>query len=132
MDGKAGFALMAVAAALGISMGACQKQEEDTSADVAREMCGRMLEITRAYTDSMRNARDAAHAASLDQKLQDALGTIAMQYPPETDVNIPEGAMDTLVMATERFAALRREAIARIDTLQSDAADSIPLPTPAQ
>lgn len=113
---------------------ACARQQEENSNDDAMEMYSRMLTLTREYTDSMKVAPDSVRALDLDQRLQEALAAITMQYPSETDMRFPEGATDTLFAATERFAEMRRAAMLRVDSTAPVLPDTVAPapPVPAQ
>lgn len=100
----------------------CRAKEDNTRELNAVALFERSRYATRLYTDSLGLARDSATVLRLSKDLEDEITRLNYSFPSETYLGMTEGANDTLIRLTDRFAALRDSLLRRFGEAPADTA----------
>lgn len=90
-----------------LPLAACTQKAENVNRQNARDLYEKSLDITRLYLDSMKNAKDSAHAEGLALRFDEILTKINYSYPADTDLELSEGENDTLANLNRRLIMLK-------------------------
>lgn len=85
----------------------CSHSEESGRHRDARTLFEKSLEISMAYSDSLKMAKDSAEVERLSTAYEESINRLHFSYPPDLGLQISEGENDTLTSVTMRFVAKR-------------------------
>ena len=103
----------------------CRKTSDSTTHIAAEQLFNKSLVLLRAYTDSMKSARDSAHVELLARAFDSKINAVNFEFPPDTDLRLTEEENDSLIKLSDRMVEARRKRLKHFarnekDTITTD------------
>lgn len=93
-------------------LSSCKEPQHDIREEGARELFTQLANLTRLYTDSIKNAPDSADINAIYNRYEKAFDDISNKVVPDTDLFMKEGENDTIVLLQRKLIETRRNRLA--------------------
>lgn len=90
-------------------LSSCGSKESDPREKGADALFSKLCDVTKAYTDSLRNAADSAAVNALFERYEQRFDRISNDVAPETDLFMTEGQNDTILLLQRNLLKVRAE-----------------------
>lgn len=116
-----------------IASAGCGKSDDNSARLEAEALYRNVVNLTRKYTDSLRQAKDSTMVNGLMLRYEAAIARLNMDAPPETDFNLTEDQNDTIhalqnLMLGLRDNILKKKVHLAADTVEGESeSDSLTL-----
>ena len=107
------------------SASSCKKNDDNRGREEARRLFDGMVNLTKAYTDSIKAAKDTTQLNELIGRFEERIDKMNFDVAPDTDYSLTEGENDTITMMMDKFSAERMAKLKALSEQKVEPADSV-------